>query len=130
MEGRYPPPPASHPFPDNPDMTKFWGTPYYKAFFKSAAVVMAIVGTYVTISYQLNKDRTHFMGVRFAFTKEEIQKRLQIQEFSAKLATMSLPVEVRHRAIFPERNGADLRFDDGVTFSCTVDGEGKRDPAM
>lgn len=68
MEGRRPPPKASHPYPNKVNLTKWWGTPMPWSFFKFATTFLGVFGSLFAISM-------HFK------LKENARKQMTQQEF-------------------------------------------------
>lgn len=122
MEGRNPPPPASHPFPDNPDLRKFWGTPLSKGFFKFSAAIIAGWLTLVGINFYLTRNDTTLLGVDISGTPEQFKKRSDLIGKSSFIKLNNIPMQFKHERIFTKTpDGGDLRFDDGIEFITNIE---------
>lgn len=115
MEGRKPPPRATHPFPDNPDMTKFWG-PLSRAVFRCAGVFSLVAGSYWGITIYLKRNDEYFMNVKINPTPEELEKKRLIFKNTPKIVLSGA------RVVLPVTNfDRHLQFDDGIKFDAPVD---------
>lgn len=115
MEGRRPPPKASHPFPDYANMRKFWNTPLSGAFFRSLATFISIYGSYLAINIYLTRHEEGFLGFKLTGTPEQFKKRFAIMEAKSKLIPLGSP-NIRFN-IDDESKDLSLRFDDGISFN-------------
>lgn len=122
MEGRSPPPPAEHPFPDDPTPInkKFWGTIASRAFFKYLGATTAAFFGLVGLNYLVTRHETKLFGISIPMTPEEMQKRKDIFESHSKMNHFVAPIHYNFMNFTPDKNaaqGVDLRFDDGVRLS-------------
>lgn len=113
MEGRHPPPKASHPFPDSVDLTKFWGTRTATGFFKFSACFILAFGSYLGGNMYLKREEKGLFGFDFSMTKEELEKKKKIMEFRAPLEFAGIPVSFKSQESLSK---PELRFDDGIRF--------------
>lgn len=117
MEGRHPPPKASHPFPNAPDLRKFWGTPAAKGFFKTVLVFLSVYGSLCGIQLYLLRDVKGPFGMDITMTEEQTQKRYEAILARAKNfpiiegITFNMNDEIRN---------PNFRFDDGVGFDTYI----------
>lgn len=117
MEGRNPPPPASHTIPDNPDMRKFWGTRRSSSYFKTVIGIIVAWGSYLALDAYLDRNKTHFLNQKLRVTPEEIKTRHRNILLSGQLRTTNLQLSSRVQKIDWTGN---LRFDDGLDFAADV----------
>lgn len=120
MEGRRPPPPASHPFPDAPAVDKFWGTPYAKGFFKFAIPFVTGWISLLCLNYYLTRNETHICGIKVSRTEEEIEQRKSLLRASSYITSLSLPLKLKVDRLVPDKDtppGHDMAFDDGFEFA-------------
>lgn len=120
MEGRRAPPKANHPFPDNPDIYKFWGAPYGKAVFKSFGVFIVSFAVLASLEAYLHRNRQTIWGMDLAMTKEQTRKRFEALNSSNFLwDTVQLPVDMKLRVNQMSLDD-NMKFDDGIEFvSCS-----------
>lgn len=114
MEGRHPPPPASHPFTDNPRYDKFWGTPTMKGYFKFATSAAAIWVGLLSLNMYLTRNDTNRLGIKIP-TTEEVMKRKELLEIRGGLGRTNVPVEINidnPAATMRDGNYTELTFDD------------------
>ena len=122
MEGRRPPPRASHPFPDNPDLTKFWGTPVVKPFFRVYCAIAGAITVYGLINIWLTRNETAVYGIELPQTKEEWDKKQEIANtFSMIKSRYDLKLTPNHEKIsLNPKKMKELRYDDGMEFPVNV----------
>lgn len=75
MEGRKPPPKASHPFPNNPNLANTWCKPYLKAFAKSMLTICGIYYTLGGINMYLTRHEKGPFGMDLTTSKEEFERK-------------------------------------------------------
>lgn len=110
MEGRNPPPRANHPFPNNPNVYKFWGAPFGRTYFRSLVVLTALYGSLAYLN-TFGKDEPNMFGYK-SLTPEEFKRRVQLIDQAAPFKQLNLPIEMDH-----QHGTGDLRFDEGIKFS-------------
>lgn len=115
MEGRFSPPKASHPFPNNPDLTKFWGQ-YSKGFFKTFGTFVLIYGSIFGLNTYLTRHEKGFFGLDMTISEEELVKQTELKKNIANMRwNIGLPLSFAHEnAPITKSN---MRFDDGTEFS-------------
>lgn len=124
MEGREPPPRASHPFPNNPDLTKFWGTPVVKPFFRFSFAIVGFVTAYGMLQIYLSRNDTKLYGfIEIPKTKEEVDKKREIEEKFLNLKLRhDLHLTPKHDKFFgiDPITGRNLAYDEGIDFPVNV----------
>jgi hypothetical protein len=122
MEGRHPPPPGVHPFPDDVAAInkKFWGTPLSRGLFKYCFCLGTIWMSTLFINYYFTKDDPKFLGIDATLTEEQFEQRKQVLQSHPAKKNIHLPVMTVQNLFVPEKNqpeGYDMRFDDSVKIS-------------
>jgi len=114
MEGRRPPPIAEHPFPDNPVLNKFWGTPVVKPFFKTLATITIIYGTMLGVNMYLTRHEKGPFGIDITVPDEKRPIREKILELKKTTGIKNFAFKSDANTIYTLQEGKDLRFDDGL----------------
>lgn len=115
MEGRKSFPIASHPFPNAPDMTKFWGTPRQWALLKVSLVYIGIAGTLLGIKRYLKR---HERPAALELSDAEISL-FNNRMMSAKEASRDLfssGTRIKRMGEKPNILNPKLNFDDSIRF--------------
>lgn len=114
MEGLRRPPKATHPFPSNPDLRKFWNAPTGKAYFKVTATFLVVYGSIAGLQLYLTRNDKGVLGVDLTMTEEQSIKRMEILKSGrhSKLAGPGLFLNQSQ-----ELKNPALRFDDGAGFN-------------
>lgn len=123
MEGRLPPPKATHPFPNTVDLTKFWGTRQVRGFALFSISVMTAWAALLGLSYAINKNNDTVFGIKnHPITREDIEKKRKLDESNLVVITNRLQLESVYKDVLAFGNkDADVRFDDGVKFVTSVE---------
>lgn len=120
MEGRNPPPPAAHPFPDDADAVrrKFWGTQAARGYFRYIGVGMTLWMSLLYINYYFTKDTGTVLGMDCTLTKEQFDRRVEASSSHPAKRSMGLAsITTAQNLLVPDKNqpeGYDIRFDDNV----------------
>lgn len=116
MEGRKPPPKASHPFPGKVDVDSLFG-PSGKALIKSFGVYCLFIGAYSGFHLFIHRNHESFLD-RFKVSEEEAIRRRAIKKNTSFLRQKDYSLHYEHQQhdALLERN---LVFDDGVKFRPT-----------
>lgn len=113
MEGRHPPPKASHPFPDSVDLTKFWGTGTAKGFFKFSICLFLALGGILGGNMYLTRNEKGLFGQDWTMTKEDMEKRRKILTFKIPTGLEDFPAGLRSQGSLGR---VDLGYDDTISF--------------
>lgn len=110
MEGRHPPPKAEHPYPNNPDLFKFWGAPYGRSVFRVCVVGTVFFGSLAALNIYVSQGYPNILGM-VGPTREEALRKRELYIGGSSLSQHKLPVEM------VSRTNKNLQFDDGLRFS-------------
>lgn len=113
MEGFTRPPRAEHPYPNKPDLNKFWGTPSASGFFKSLAGFLAINAVILGGNFYITRNEKGPLGYDVTLTGEEMKKVEEITRAKSIVRRLDLPIANKSDQVLADR---DIRFDDGVEF--------------
>lgn len=88
MEGRKPPPKASHPYPNVVELTKWWGTPMPWSFIKIASSVTVIFGSLFAINRYIHRnEKSRF---KIDLTEEQMKQLIIARQNSWTFSLVGL----------------------------------------
>lgn len=114
MEGKHTPPFASHPYPNNPDMWKFWGTPFVKSYFKVMGTMTLCFVSFIAMSVITNRNEVGTLGIDYRMTAEQVKKKIAMIKNSHTVFMTGFNMTSEYQDI--NLSTDDHRFDDGISF--------------
>lgn len=112
MEGRRPPPKASHPYPNVVQIAKFWGTPYAWNFFKFSTGFIVIYSS--LFAFNLYLKRNDGNPFKTNLNSEQWLELTETRQASGRYSLMGIRAQFKALDLFAspeERLEGEISFD-------------------
>lgn len=121
MEGQKPLPDATHNFPANPNIWKFWGTPLQKEFFATLRWYVFYSFLVVGANHIASRYETGDFNLKTWKTSEEYEQSEKASKHYRYLQDLNLSLHIRPLDLgggtYPVNHTTpDIVFDDGIDF--------------